>query len=246
MIRFLLCIIELLIYFVIMIPVMLIAVLVRIGSKRQAHRLIQAFLRTEFRVLMWLTGCRVTVNGGDNIPVIAADGMSVEPCLFVANHRSIFDIVLAYAYTRQLLSFVAKKEVRGIPLVGWLMALMNGVFLDRRDLRQGLESINKAQSLITDSRISVWIFPEGTRSKGEDERDLLEFKPGSFRAATRTGAPIVPVLLSGTREIFESHLPCIRPCNVSITYGQPVWPDELDDEEKKHIAEYFRELIREM
>jgi len=246
MIRFLLCVIELIIYFVLMLPVMLIALIIRGGSKKNAHRLIQATLRGEFRVLMWLTGCKVTVNGKDNIPILAEDGMSIEPCLFVANHRSVFDIVMAYAYTKQILAFVGKKEARGIPLVGWLMALMNGIFLDRKDLKQGLECILKAQSLIKDDHISVWIFPEGTRSKGADEKELLEFKPGSFRVATKTGAPIVPVFFSGTRDIFENHAPFVRACNVSITYGEPIWPDQLDDDEKKHIGEFFREIIKEM
>jgi len=246
MIRFLLCVIELVIYFVLMLPVMLIALIIRGSSKKDAHRLIQDTLRWEFLVLMWITGCNVTVNGEDNIPIISSDGMSIEPCLFIANHRSVFDIVMAYAYTKQLTAFVGKKEAKGIPLVGWLMALMNGVFLDRKDLKQGLESIQKAQSLIKDDRISVWIFPEGTRSKGPDERELLELKPGSFRVATKTGAPIVPVFISGTRDIFENHVPFVRACDVSITYGKPIWPNALDDEDKKRIGEYFRNVLLEM
>jgi len=188
----------------------------------------------------------VTVKGLDNIPIIADDGMSIEPCLFVANHRSVFDIVLAYAYTKQILAFVAKKETRGIPLVGWLLSLMNGIFLDRNNLKQGLQSILKAQSLVKDDAISVWIFPEGTRSKAADERALLEFKAGSFRVATKTGAPIVPVFISGTRNILANHVPIIKPCDISITYGKPIWPDEMEEETKKHIADYFRELIKEM
>jgi len=248
MIRLLLCGVSFLLFFIIMLPVMLVDMFIKIKSKKTAHKIMQSCLSVEFRIIMWITGSKVTVNGKENMPVMKDDGESIQPCLFVANHRSMVDVVMAYGYTdtRQLVSFISKKEAKAIPFLGWCMVLMNGIFLDRKDLKQGLACIEQAQSLIKDEGISVWIFPEGTRNKGADEKELLDFRPGSFRVATKTGSPIVPVFISGTREVFETHLPFVRPSNVSITYGKPIWPDQLDDEQRKHIGEYFKKVITEM
>lgn len=64
--------------------------------------------------------------------------------------------------------------------------------------------------------------------------------------AEKAGAPIIPVALTNTREIFENHLPHARPCKVIIEYGSPILVDELSKEEKKHLGSYTQHKIEEM
>ena len=92
--------------------------------------------------------------------------------------------------------------------------------------------------------ISICIFPEGTRNSGE-ELSLLPFKEGSFKIAEKTGCAIVPISLNNTAEMFEAHFPKIKKTHVVIEYGAPVYPKDLDNETRKHLAPYFEQIIKE-
>jgi 1-acyl-sn-glycerol-3-phosphate acyltransferase len=92
--------------------------------------------------------------------------------------------------------------------------------------------------------VSIFIFPEGTRNKGE-ELSMLPFKEGSFKIALKTGCPIVPVSINNTAEIFENHLPRIKKTHVILEYGKPIYPKELDREEQKRIGATCQKIIEE-
>ena len=91
--------------------------------------------------------------------------------------------------------------------------------------------------------ISVFIFPEGTRNSKEE---LLEFKAGSVKMASKTGCPIIPVAITGTRDVLENHFPFIRSSHATVTFGTPIMPDGLEAEEKKHLAAYVQHQIQTM
>lgn len=237
MIRLVLCSISLTIFAIVMIPVGLVCLLIRKWRYKAAHSCVQFCLRIEFRICLWLSGCKLTVKGIENVPK--------EAVLFIANHRGVFDIVAGYATLPNITAFVAKNETRFLPLAGQMVGLLGGLFLNREDIRQGLETIMRAIDYIKDG-VSIWIFPEGTRQKKGEINELLPFHAGSFKVATKTGAPVVPVLFTGTREAFEDHKPWVRPSNITVTYGAPVYTDELSDEDRKHIGEYFRQRIIDM
>ena len=92
--------------------------------------------------------------------------------------------------------------------------------------------------------VSICIFPEGTRNNGE-ELSLLPFHNGSFKIAEKTGCPIVPMSLNNTCDIFEGHIPFIKKTHVILEYGKPIYPKELDKDEKKRIGEHCSNIIRE-
>ena len=92
--------------------------------------------------------------------------------------------------------------------------------------------------------ISICIFPEGTRNKGE-ELTILPFKEGAFKIATKTGCPIVPISMNNTAEIFENHFPKIKKTHVVLEYGTPIYPNELDKDVKKHIGSYVQNIMDE-
>lgn len=188
-----------------------------------------------FKVIIAMTGVKLDVIGEENIPDEAA--------LFIGNHRSYFDIVINYARCKRLTGFVAKKEMEKIPLLSVWMKYLYCLFLDRTNARAGLKTILTAIDQIKDG-ISIWIFPEGTRNKGE-ELSMLDFKDGAFKIATKTGCAIVPVSINNMADVFEAHMPFIRKTHVIIEYGKPIYPNELDAETKKHIGDYVQNIIQE-
>lgn len=212
-----------------MLPVVAFGFIFRKHNHVLVQDVTQFFMRVGMKAILFCAGTRVKIEGYENVPL--------EPVLFISNHRSMFDIVLAYANVDKRLAFVGKKETRSMVLVGWIMELMGGMFLDRNDIRQGMEVINKAIDFIKKDGYSIWICPEGTRSKTADESELLPFHSGSFHVALKSGCKIVPVRIKGSREIFEAHMPWPKATDVTIKFLPAIDYD-------KGVTETVREMIK--
>ena len=115
--------------------------------------------------------------------------------------------------------------------------------MDRSDLKAGLKTILTAIDYIKKG-ISIWIFPEGTRNKSEEE--MLPFKEGSLKIAEKSGCPIIPVAISHSADIFERQSPKIRKSSVTFRFGEPIDLKALSKEEKKFLGSYTQERIRSM
>ena len=187
------------------------------------------------RIVLRLSGVKMTVIGKENIPN--------ETALFVANHRSFFDILVLYVQCTRLTGFVAKDSLKKVPSFRVWMKHLYCLFLDRKDIKQGLQIILQAIEYIK-QEISICIFPEGTRNTGE-ELSILPFKEGSFKIALKTGCPIVPVSINNTADILENHFPWIRKTHVIIEYGQPIYPKDLNRDEQKVIGATCQNLIQD-
>ena len=238
MIRLIFVALFLVIFLILSIPVFLIEWL--IGKVNPHARDISSLriVQGAFYVIAFLSGCHVTVKGMENVP-------KDEAVLYIGNHRSYFDVVLTYARCPGLTSYMAKKEVARVPLLSTWMRFLHCLFLDRKDIKQGLKTILAAIDLIKNG-ISVCIFPEGTRSTGPEQTELLPFHEGSFKVATKTDCLIVPMAITNTSRIFEDHIPFIRSTDVVIEYGKPFRPSELTKAQKKGIGGYTRGIIQEM
>jgi len=136
-----------------------------------------------------MAGVSITVKGRENIPEDRA-------VLYVGNHRSYFDILVGYVTVPGLMGFVAKKEMEQIPLLSTWMKYVNCLFLDRKNLKEGLKTILTGIDQVKQG-VSVWIFPEGTRNREESPLDLLPFKEGSLKIAEKSGCPVIPVAITG-------------------------------------------------
>lgn len=197
-----------------------------------------SIIRRVFRFILMLSGVTITVKGEENIPKDRA-------VLYVGNHRSYFDILVGYVTVPGLVGFVAKKEMEKIPLLASWMKNVKCLFLDRKNLKEGLKTILLGIEQVK-SGISVWIFPEGTRNQEEDLGKLLNFKEGSLKIAEKSRCPVVPVAMTGTAEVFEKHLPFIRPSHVIIEFGKPFLIKELEPEVKKFPGAYTSSVIINM
>lgn len=188
-----------------------------------------------FKNILSITGVEVTVIGEENVPD--------EPALFIANHRSYFDILLTYSRCRRLTGYVAKKEMLRYPVLRTWMKRLYCLFLNRDDMKEGIKTILQAIDYVKGG-VSVCIFPEGTRNDGE-ELSLLSFHSGSFKIAEKSGCAIVPISMNNTASIFENQFPRIKKTHIVLEYGKPVYPKELDKETKKKLAPYFQKIIQE-
>lgn len=195
-------------------------------------------IQTVFRFILRVSGVTVKVEGLENIP-------SDRAVLYVGNHRSYFDILVGYTTVPGLTGFVAKKEMLRYPLLSDWMVNVNCLFLDRENLKEGLKTILEGIEKVKNG-ISIWIFPEGTRNRNEDILDMLPFKEGSLKIAEKSGCPVIPVAMVGTADIFEKHLPFIRPAHVTVRYGTPIYLKELEPETRKKAGAYTRDVIKEM
>jgi 1-acyl-sn-glycerol-3-phosphate acyltransferase len=232
--RLIFVVLFLIVFFIISIPLFLIEYII---GKFNRHAMVassQKIVVAAFNIVLLISGVKKTVIGKNLLP-------KDEAVLYISNHRSYFDIVVSYVTVPTLTGFMAKKEIHRVPFLRVWMKLLQCLFLDRDDIRQGMKVILKGIEQIKNG-YSVFISPEGTRSHG---KEMLPFKAGSFKMAEKTGCAIIPVSISNTDAVFENHMPWIKPAHVVIEYGKPIYPYDLDKEQLKHLSSYVQSIIKE-
>jgi len=235
MIRFIFVAIILLLFFIISIPLYLIEIIIGLFSKDIKARSSQWIVVKIFKLILFVCGTKIDTTGLDNVP-------KDIPVLYVGNHQSYFDIVAGYTLVNNNTGFLSKKELLKIPFINVWMIFLNCQFLDRDNIKEGLKTILKCIELIK-SGISIFIFPEGTRSPGEA---MLPFKEGSLKIAEKAGCPVIPVAILNTEQIFENHIPHIKPAKVYFQFGKPIYLKDLAKEDRKHSGAYVQEIIKNM
>lgn len=235
MIKFICVVLFLFLYLILGIPILGIEWIIGKFNKEKEDYQCLRMVQWAFKRILAITGVEVTVIGEDRIPD--------EAVLFIGNHRSYFDILLTYSRCKRRTGYVAKKEMLSYPLLRTWMKRLYCLFLDRDNIREGLKTILQAIEYINNG-ISVCIFPEGTRNKGE-ELSILPFHAGSFKIAEKSGCAIVPISMNNTISIFEKQFPRIKKTHVVIEYGEPIYPNKLDKDTRKHISEYCQNIIQE-
>ena len=234
MIRLILILIFLLFYFIFFLPVLLVQWLIRKKNPLRAAKLSKAVVGWGFRCIKCLAGVKLIVKGQENIPTDTS-------VLYVGNHRSYFDVVLTLSLFPNVTGYVAKKEIKKVPILRRWMNAIHCIFLDRDNIKEGLKTILLGVEELKNG-YSLCIFPEGTRNKGEDT--LLPFHEGSFKLAEKSGVPIVPMTLVNSSAIFEDHFPLIKKTTVIIEFGDPIYVNQLDREGKKNLSANVREIIQ--
>ena len=194
-----------------------------------------AIVNWAFRVCLFFAGTTVIVKGEENVP-------KDEPVLYIGNHRSYFDILITYVRVPRPTGYIAKREMLKWPLLVSWMKNLHCLFLDRNDVKQGLKIILTAIEKIK-SGISICIFPEGTRNK--ENHTFMEFHEGSFKIASKSGCPIIPMTIYNSADIFEDHLPKIKKTQVILEYGKPIYVKDLAKEDQKKICAYTKNIIME-
>ncbi|MGH9118204.1 MAG: HAD-IB family hydrolase [Acidimicrobiales bacterium] len=183
----------------------------------EPQRLLQLVVRPELMPYV-----RFDIDGVENLP-------PQGPAILVANHRSYFDavaITVTLAERGRPVRFLAKKELFDVPLAGPLLRAMGGIVVDRgsgsdEPLRAAAEAVQAGELVV--------ILPQGTIPRGPAFFDpVLEGRPGAARLAAATKAPVIPMGLWGTEEVWprSSRLPNVtnlrHPPTVRVRVGEPV------------------------
>ena len=206
-------------YLVMGLPTALVCITWRLitGDVMPLYRTSMFIVRTGF----WVAGVRIQVEGVDRVPVGAA-------CIFMSNHVSNLDPPVLIPLIPGRTSVFLKRSLMKIPVLGYGMRLAEFVPVDRGGTVEGAqESAQRAKAVLAQG-IHITTFVEGTRSR--DGR-LLPFKKGPFYLAMESGAPCVPVSISGTESMMRKGSLRIRRGLVRVVFHPPVYPQTMPDRE---------------
>jgi 1-acyl-sn-glycerol-3-phosphate acyltransferase len=162
------------------------------------------------------------------------------PQVLAANHSSWYDVLALAGYLPGRYCFVAKKEVRKIPFLGWTIERCGHIYIDRSDHQKALASLQAARTRLENSRPTVIMFPEGTRS---ETGALQRFKKGAFVLALQTGADIVPAAITGSRDVMRKHSLLIHAGTIVIRLGEPIPVGSLTMADRDRLMTETREAL---
>lgn len=222
-------------FLILSMPIMLVEWIIGKYNPDVKSRSSLAIVNWAFRCVRFLAGTKVDYLGEENIP-------TDTPVLYIGNHRSFFDIVLTYVRVPRPTGYIAKKSMEKVPLLSIWMRNLHCLFLDRENIKAGMQTILAAIDLMKNGK-SICIFPEGTRNR--EEGTLLPFHEGSFKIAAKAGCPIVPMTINNSAAVFENQFPRIKKAHVIIEYGEPIYIKELPKEQQKKLAPYVQNIIME-
>ena len=198
---------------------------------------LQWCMRTWARSLCWAAGVKLVVHGSEHIS-------SGNGTVYASNHVSWYD-VFAIASVLPRYTFVAKAELRKIPIFGWGAEGAGVVFLARENRKSAFEAYELVAEKIRKG-LNVVVFPEGTRGR---EYPLRSFKKGPFVLAIAAGAPVVPIVVYGAREVMHKGSFRITATTVHIHLLEPVKTTGYDYEHRHElmrvVSDRMEEVLRE-
>lgn len=167
-----------------------------------------------------------------------ADVDDYGSCIYIANHQNNYDMVTVSNAVQPRTVTVGKKSLAWIPFFGQLYWLTGNLLIDRDNRAKAHGTISQVVEQIKKRNISIWMFPEGTRSRG---RGLLPFKTGAFHAAITAGVPIVPICVSNTSNKIK--LNRWNNGHVIVEMLEPIDTSKYAKENVRELANHCRELM---
>ncbi|MCD9507889.1 1-acylglycerol-3-phosphate O-acyltransferase [Photobacterium phosphoreum] len=175
---------------------------------------------------------------GIKLEIRYAEGAEqVGPAIYIANHQNTYDLFTVSGAIMQRTVTVGKKSLVWIPLFGQLYWITGNILIDRANRSKAVGTIGQVVDKIKKNKVSVWMFPEGTRSRG---RGLLPFKTGAFHAAIGAQVPIVPIVCSSTDKVklnrWDNGL-------VIVEVMKPIATVGLEKEDVRNLLTQSRKLM---
>lgn len=198
-------------------------------TKEQIYAMLQDIVHRANR------GGRITIksSGQENIP-------SENGFIFYPNHQGLYDVLAIVDACPTPFAVVMKKEIKNVPFLKQVFACMKAYAIDREDVKQAMQVILQVTKDVKQGR-NFLIFAEGTRSRKQNE--LLDFKGGSFKAATKAQCPIVPVALLDSYRSFDTS--SIEKLTVQVHFLPPICYEEYKDMKTTEIAAMVKHRIEE-
>lgn len=178
------------------------------------------------KAALLLGGVNLDVEGTEHIPLD-------RPAIFMSNHQSNFDVPILFAQLPIQFRWLAKKELFDVPFFGFAMKRAGYIPVDRADRKKAIASMSDAADRIRQGT-SVIIFPEGTRSLNGN---LLPFKKGGFMLALDSGAPVVPVAISGSIDLMQKQSLFIKGGAVKLRFFPPIETAQLTTSDRDRLMD---------
>jgi 1-acyl-sn-glycerol-3-phosphate acyltransferase len=184
------------------------------------------------RILTFMTPMRVRVEGREHVD-------RHQSYVLVSNHQSQYDILVLYGWLGIDFKWVMKQELRSVPGIGAACDRLGHIFIDRSNHAAAIATLNAAKKKIVDGT-SVMFFPEGTRSR--DGR-LKKFKKGAFKMALDLDLPILPLTVTGTRDVLPADTLDLMPGSARLIIHPPVSVEGRTAEDCQSLTDEVRERI---
>lgn len=196
---------------------------------------------TDEYINKFLKGIVMHANKGGNVEIISSGAENIPEkngFILYPNHQGMYDMLAILYACDKPVSAVAKIEVSKIQGLKQVIACLKGYYMDRNDVRQSMKVIMDVTKEVKEGRNYV-IFAEGTRSRKENQ--LLDFKGGSFKAATKAKCPIIPVAMIDSFKPFDTGT--IDPVKVQVHFLTPILYEEYKDMNTNEIAKEVKSRI---
>jgi fatty-acyl-CoA synthase len=197
-------------------------------TRKSAGHVMRFWARTLFR----LAGCRIIVEGKENLKNIPAT-------IFAANHASYLDAMLLIATLPADVVFIGKRELLNNFLFRFFIKKLTYLTIDRMDFSKSIENKSLIEETVKQGR-SIAIFPEGTFTYATG---LRPFKLGAFIIASETQTPICPIAIRGTRVILRGDNKFFKPGTVQVTIGKLIYPKQKNWDEMLRLHLLIRAEI---
>ena len=170
---------------------------------------------------------------------LPADAASYGNAIYIANHQNNYDMVTAANIVQPPTVTVGKKSLVWIPFFGQLYWFTGNLLIDRNNRAKAHSTIAEVVKHFNNRKISFWMFPEGTRSRG---RGLLPFKTGAFHAAIAAGVPIIPVCVSNTSD--KINLNRLNNGLVIVEMLPPIDTRKWGKDQVRELSKYCRDVMQ--
>ena len=184
--------------------------------------------------LLWIAGVKIDVIGLKNVNVN-------KPMIYASNHESSLDIPLMFAVMPIPLFFLAKSELRKIPVFGWFVHAVGMVFIDRTNHDSAMKSLQKAGDEISKGK-NIISFPEGTRPR---DGKMKMFKRGTFILALENDISVVPIAIIGSKEVNPPGYKITRG-TITVRIGKPIESSKFEKNKPDAFAKEVEDKVREM
>ncbi len=160
---------------------------------------------------------------------------SVRPAVYVSNHQHLLDaLMIAQVYPPRTL-VVAKKELKKIPLAGYIFDKAGNLFIDRSDREAAIAMLNDFAKRMREESLNLWVLVEGHRNRGQT--GLLPFKKGAFYTAIQLQVPIVPVVFGPSYEQIDIQSGNLNGGTVYIQVLEPIPTEGLTTENVEQLLQ---------
>ena len=182
---------------------------------------------------------RAIIGGNVELKVTGLENIPKENgFMLYANHQGMFDVLAIAATCDNPMGAVLKKELYNVPLLHQIALCTHSFAMDREDVRQSLTVIQQVTEEVKKGR-NYLIFPEGTRSRKGNE--MGDFHGGSFRCATKSQCPILPIALVDSYKVLDEK--GSKPVSMQLHYLPPIYYEEYKGMKPAEVAELVKSRI---